>query len=136
LRSWLEGNDFTYEDLTERPIDADSHTLLREDVYNLKPCYVIESIPRPERNNSPAKKISWIWKDNWLPLKIDFYSPEGNLKKTLYNHWFQVQGFWTRKQSLMKNHETQHQTIVRVDKVKYNTKSSDMYFTPSYMGLR
>jgi len=134
LGFWLEGNDFTYEELTERPVDADSYTLLGEEVYNLKPCYLIESISRDKQDNASARRIFWIWKDKWLSLKVDFYDSEGKLRKTLYNHWAQVQGFWTLRQSLMKNHKTQHQTIMRVDKVEYNTESSDIYFTPSLLG--
>lgn len=136
LGFWLEGNDFTYEELTERPIEDDSHTLLHEELYNLKPCYVVESIPGHKQNNSPSKRIFWIWKDKWLPLKTDSYDSRGRLRKTLYNHWAQVQGFWTLKQSLMKDHKTHHQTIMRVDKVEYNTEASDIYFNPSFLTIR
>jgi hypothetical protein len=137
LGFWLEGNDFTYEDLTERPVDADTHTLLREEPYNLKPCYVIESIPRHNQDNSLVKRVFWIWRDTWLPLKIDFYGPRGILRKTTYNHWVQMERFWTLKQSLSKDHKKQHETIIRLDKVEYNTDDlSDIYFNPSLLGLR
>jgi hypothetical protein len=135
LSFWLEGNDFTYEDLTERPVEADKHTFLRIEVYNFKSCYVVESVPLLKRDNNQAKRIYWIWKDHWLPLKVDFYDSKGTLERTLYNHWTQEQRFWTLKQSLMKDHKSQHLTIMRVDKVEYNTKLSDIFFNPSFLSI-
>ncbi|MEW6027101.1 MAG: outer membrane lipoprotein-sorting protein, partial [Planctomycetota bacterium] len=60
-RSSFVGSDFTYEDVSGRDLEADTHTLLREEKLNDKPCYVIQSVPKIKSDST--RKISWIDKE-------------------------------------------------------------------------
>lgn len=131
----LYGTDFTFGDIFERNLGRDNHKILRKEILNYKECFVIESNPRkdiPINQGDPyGKRISWIWKENWLLLKLEHYDGNGKLIKTLHNHWKKIQGFWTLTQSLMKDHHKDHLTIIATDHVRYNTKIVDSFFLPS-----
>lgn len=129
VRSLFEGNDFTYEDLSERPLEADTHRILGEEFYNNKDCYRIESIPK-EEGHFYQRKISWIWKDFWLPIKVDFHDHRGKPFRTQHNHWTKTQGIWTLKQSTMKDLMEGEMTILFTKSAIYNTGLRDGIFVP------
>ncbi len=43
---YFMGSDFTYDDLGDRKLDADTHKLLREETIDGKVCYVVESVSK------------------------------------------------------------------------------------------
>lgn len=129
IRFLFEGNDFTYEDLSERPVEADTHRILGREFYNNKDCYRIESLPK-EESHFYQKKISWIWKDFWLPIKVDFYDRKGRPFRARHNHWNKIQGIWTLKQSLMKDLLEGDMTILSTQSAVYNTGLKDSLFVP------
>jgi hypothetical protein len=45
---YFMGSDFTYDDLGDRKLDDDTHTLLREETIDGIDYYVVESIPKDE----------------------------------------------------------------------------------------
>ncbi|MBI2876721.1 MAG: outer membrane lipoprotein-sorting protein [Candidatus Tectomicrobia bacterium] len=129
LRILFEGNDFTYEDLSERPVEADTHRIVGQEPYNYRDCYRIESFPR-DGDHAYQKRVSWIWKEAWLPLKIDFYDREGRPFKVRHNHWTKVQGIWTLRQSVMKDLRREEMTILVTQAAVYNTGLKDYLFAP------
>ena len=42
---YFMGTDFTYDDMGDRNVDEDVHTLKGEDVFEGKECWIIESVP-------------------------------------------------------------------------------------------
>ena len=56
------GSDFSYEDVSGRDVGEDDHTLLREEQWQGRDCYVIQSQPRGK--GAWARRISWIDKQN------------------------------------------------------------------------
>ena len=57
-RSSFVGSDFTYEDVSGREVIADSHTLLREEDLEGRPCFVVESAPLDSAQYT--RRVSWI----------------------------------------------------------------------------
>ncbi|MCL5773241.1 MAG: outer membrane lipoprotein-sorting protein [Firmicutes bacterium] len=118
-RSSFIGSDFTYEDISGRDIIFDTHTLLREEAQGGKACYVVESIPKEE--SEYTKKISWIDKTNFLPLKEEYYDSRGELYKVFTADEIKtVQGFPTVTRRTMKNLKSGHRTEVTFKEVNYN----------------
>ena len=74
-RSSFVGSDFTYEDVSGRDVGSDTHTLLREETLDGRAAYVIESVPKEVVEYT--KRISWIDKETFLPLKEDYYDLQG-----------------------------------------------------------
>jgi outer membrane lipoprotein-sorting protein len=132
LRSIFLGADFTYGDFLERDLERDDHRILRIETLNYKECFVIESIS-VDKADPYSKKTSWVWKDNWVLLKREFYDSAGVLIKSLNNHWVKIEGYWTLRQSLMKDHRKNQEIIVTKKNVKYNTRLADSLFLPAQL---
>ncbi len=133
-RSSFVGSDFSYEDVSGRDVEEDSHKLLREEKVDGKDALVIESVPKDPASADFSKKLSWIDKVSFLPLKEEYYDRRGDLSKVFSaDEVKEVQGFWTIMKRTMKNVQTGHRTEVTFQEVKYNLKLSDALFTERYL---
>ena len=122
------GTDFTYEDLGDWEIDDYEHRLLREEKLDGADCWVIESTSKGK--GSYSKLITWIRKDNYVGVKIEFYDADGELLKVLTTgDIVQIDGIWTVKKLVMKNVQKGSKTILELTDVKYNQGLKDDLFT-------
>jgi len=128
---YFMGTDFTFDDLRVNNIDEDVHTLLKEETFESKSCWVVESRPKnPEAMYS--KKVSWIRKDNLLASKILFYDNKGILLKTLtISDVREIDGYWTVFKMHMNNHKNNHQTVYQISDIDYNIELHENQFTIS-----
>ena len=76
-RSSFVGSDFSYEDISGRDVSSDTHELIGEETIEGRDCYLVQSIPVDEADYS--KKLSWIDKKTFLPLKESYYDSQGEL---------------------------------------------------------
>ena len=125
---YFMGTDFTYDDMGDRNVDEDTHKFLRKEKCGGFDCYVVESVPKDKREIY-SKKISWIRKDCFMAVKVEFYDKLGKLHRVLnVQDIKQVQGFWTRGKMEMQNVQTKHKTIITFSDMQYNLKiGSDMF---------
>lgn len=129
------GSDFTYDDLGERNIKEDRHSLIKTEEIKGEDCYVIENIPK-EKDYMYSKTITWVSKDKLIGLKKEFYDPKGNLLKVLTVKEYQViNGIVTITHSEMENVQKNHKTILKLDEVNYNTKIPENRFTERSMKI-
>ncbi|MEK7273732.1 MAG: outer membrane lipoprotein-sorting protein, partial [Candidatus Desantisbacteria bacterium] len=136
-RSSFVGSDFTYEDLSGRELEADTHTLLHEKKLDDKPCYVIQSVPKTKLDY--IRKISWIDKETFLPLKEEYYDLQDKLSRVFTSDKIEKiivqkepeEYFWTITNRTMKNIKTGHRTEVTFKKIEYNLGIEDNLFTES-----
>ena len=128
------GTDFSYQDLESRDINKATHKLLREEKFNGKDCYVVESIPNPGENYQYSKLIEWISKDNYVPLKAEMYDKNGKLYKVLtVQKVDNIKGYWIVKKTTMENLRTKHKTILQIIDIKIDPKLPDKYFTQRFL---
>lgn len=139
-RSSFVGSDFTYEDVSGRDIPADTHTLLREEKLGEKECYVIESVPKEPADY--LKRISWIDKNSFLPLKEEYYDTQRELSRVFtadrieevyFAESQEQKSIPTVTQRTMKNLKTGHRTSVTFTSVSYNVGLPDDIFTERYL---
>lgn len=124
------GTDFSYEDLGSHNLDDYNYTLLGSEIYDGEGCYVVESVPKPGKEKSYDKTTSWIRKDIFLAIKIDFYDKKGNFLKSLHTADIEkIDGIWTIRRMEMENAEKKHRTILEFTNVRYNTGLKDNIFT-------
>jgi outer membrane lipoprotein-sorting protein len=122
------GSDFSYEDVSGREPEDDSHKLLREEPVAGRQAYVVESVPKDPADFS--RKLSWIDKTMWLPLKEEYYDRRGDLARVYTAEEVkEVQGFWTAVKRSMKNVQSGHRTDVVLDDVRYKQKLSPDLFS-------
>ncbi len=123
------GTDFTYDDMGGRNIDEDNYKILKEEKLQGFDCWVIESVPVNSKEIY-SKKISWIRKDNFIAIKVDFYNRMQIHFKTLaVSNIEKINGFWTAKKMEMKNLQRNHKTIIEIAEIEYNIDINNNYFT-------
>lgn len=126
------GSDFTYEDMEKRNPKKDNHKLLKTVTYNGETCYVIESTPKAE--NQYSKRVAWVAKDKWIPLKIEFYDDEEELLKILtITDYKKIKDYWIIINQEMKNVQKNHKTTISLTNIKIDIELSDEHFTQRAM---
>ena len=124
------GSDFTYEDVSGRELEADTHQLIREEELNGRGCYVIKSIPKNEKSVGYREKLYWIDKENFLPLKEEYTDRRGKPHRVFTIDVVQkVDGIPTAMKRTMKNLQNEHRTEVTFEAVAYNRGLPDNLFT-------
>lgn len=130
---YFMGSDFTYDDLGDRKLDADTHKLLKTETLNGKACYVVESVSKDE-DYMYSKTKTWINKANFIGVEKEFYDEDGDLIKILTIKKIEkIKGFWVITQSEMKNVQKNHKTSIVLSNVQINTGVSDAKFTQRTM---
>ena len=131
-RSSFVGSDFTYEDISGRDLQSDTHIIIGEEAINERNCYKIESVSVEEAEFS--KKIIWIDKSNFLPIKEEYYNIQNELyKRFTADELKEVNGMWTVMKRTMENVKRGHKTIVEYIDVKYNVGIPDNLFTERFL---
>ncbi len=134
------GSDFTYEDISGRDVASEQHALLRTEKLGNKECFVIQSIP--EAGSVSTKRVSWIDKQTFLPLKEEFYDVQNELFRVFtadkideitIGQGEQAKVFPTVTRRTMKNVKTGHRTEVNYNSVSYNTGLKDEDFSERRM---
>jgi len=127
------GSDFSYSDFEKRDVDAGEHSLVREENYNGQDVYVVESLPKDEPDYS--KFVQWIRKDNFVPVRIDFYDKKGNLIKRLEVEKLEnIDGYWISTRTVMQSLTKNKKTIIEIIEIKNNVDIPEKYFLPQNLG--
>jgi outer membrane lipoprotein-sorting protein len=127
--------DFTYEDMQERDVDKDVHKILREEKVGEYDCWVLESVPVDPKSSQYKRRVAWIPKGIYLPLRVEFYTRVlRQPTKILTTRRLQkVNGIWTAMEAEMKNYERNTMTLLRTIEIKYNKGLPDRMFTRAYL---
>lgn len=127
------GSDFTYEDVSGRDIQDDTHALVKEEKLGGKDCFVIKSTPKAG-DVDYRYKLSWVDKGNFLPLKEEYYDKKGELSRIFSADEIKdVKGFSTITKRTMKNLQSGHRTEVAYTKTAYNIGVEDSLFSERYL---
>lgn len=127
------GSDFTYEDVSGRHWTEDNHTLLSENTYNDRAVYVIESIPK-EPYKGFARKVSYIDKENFLPLKEEYYDDKDRLERIYTAEKVEeIEGINTATVRKMENVRKNQYTLVEFTGIDYNVGAGEDIFTERYL---
>ena len=139
-RSSFVGSDFTYEDISGRDVASDTHTLLRSEMLEERECYVIQSVPKEPTEYT--KRLSWIDKKTFLPLKEEYYDAQNEVFRVFTADKIEeitgAEGkdkkvFPTVTKRTMKNVKTGHRTEVTYKSVSYNLGLKDKDFSERQM---
>ncbi len=127
---YFMGSDFTYDDMGDRNVDEDTHTLLGEEDIDGHTCWKVESIPvNPE--DMYTRKIFWVDQQNHLVLKGEYYDKDGLLKNYRTLAVKQQDGIWAVLSSEMNNVSRNHKTLMETSDIRYNTGLKDQLFKVS-----
>ncbi|MCR5218416.1 outer membrane lipoprotein-sorting protein [Treponema sp.] len=123
------GTDFTYADMGDRGLTKDTFTLLGEENAEGFDCYKVEAVAK-DKSEKTQKRIIWYRKDNYLPVKGEFYDKQNQLAREMTcSDIKQIDGIWTTGKMFMKNIKTGHSTLLEMKNVQYNISLDDKMFT-------
>ena len=126
------GSDLTYQDISYRALNEDTHKLVREDKVDGAEYYVVESVPR-EKNPLYGKTMTWFQKTaDWAECRkrrVEYYDTRDNLIKTEILKWQKVGSAWLWDQVHVENVRTGHSSLFSITDPEVNVGLDDKMFS-------
>ena len=136
LRQSVMGSDLSYEDLMEERKLSEIYNVqaIGEEKYENTQVWVLELIAKSD-DLAYHKRILWIDKKRFVPLKENLFAKSGTLlKTTLFSEIKRIDGRWfpTRMnyKDALKNGKGTDFVILNIS---FNNKIADEYFTKSIL---
>ena len=127
------GSDFSYEDVSGRHWTLDNHTLKGDSTIDGKAAYVIESIPK-EAYKAFAKKVSFIDKETFMPLREEYFNKKDKLVKIFTADKIDViDGITTVTLRSMQDVKKNRKTTVDFSRITYNRGLKADMFSERYL---
>ena len=121
------GTDFSYDDMSASGFAEDYDPALLETTEEF---YVLELTPKPESEKDYSKLITWVRKDNFFAVKMEYYDRGGNLWKVMEQRQIEKRGeYWVALEVELTDLKTNHRTNVVTDSIEMDTDMSDDIFT-------
>jgi len=107
------GSEFAYEDISSQEVEKYKYKFIRDDKYEGRDVFVLELYPQYKKSGY-TKQISYIDKEMYQPLKIEFYDRKKSLLKTLTQHDYKqyLNKYWRANRLEMLNHQTGKSTTL------------------------
>lgn len=132
-RSSFVGSDFSYEDVSGRNVEDDTHVLEREEKCGSADCYLVKSTPKGSDTDFGVK-LTWVDKASFLPRKEEQFDRKGAPYKLFTADEIKdVKGFPTVVRRTMKNLQTGHRTEVTYTKTDYDVGIEDSLFSERFL---
>ena len=120
------GSDFSYADMSDRPLDEYEYVLMGEDEIDGHAVWQIQSTPSTEREKDETgyeKQISFVRKDNYVVVRSVSWVKKGKrLKYFDVKSLEQIDGIWVATEMHMttrKGKQTLHKTVLFARNVKF-----------------
>jgi len=127
------GSDFTYEDVSGRHWSEDNHRLIKEEKLGDNDVYVIESTPI-EKYKGFSRKVSYIDKGHYLPLKEEYYNKKDELIRVFTAEKIEnIDGIMTPTLRKMENIKKKQFTTVEFGSIQYNIGAEEDIFSERYL---
>jgi hypothetical protein len=123
------GTDFSFEDLEERDVDQYEYRLLGEESFEGVACWKIESRPRERKASQYSRSVVWIRQDHHVFVQIENFIKDQLVRRLKYSDIENVQGIWTAKVLEMADLRRDSRTILRLERLQYNTPLDENSFT-------
>lgn len=123
------GSEFAYEDLTSQEVEKYTYKWIKDEVIDGRETFVVENYPSYE-NSGYTRRVTWIDKEMYQPLKVDFYDRKNALLKTLTHNGYKqyLNKFWRPDTMLMVNHITGKSTELTWENYKFENGLQDRDF--------
>jgi hypothetical protein len=126
------GSTLTLGDIRYRAIDKDNHKLLGVQMWENKPVYVIESVPK-EPDALYSKRISLYsraptW-DTCLKVAVFYLDPKGFRLKAQRLSWQNIDGAWIWKHVVVENVQTKHVSTFEIHDIEVDVGLDDQLFS-------
>jgi hypothetical protein len=130
------GSDFSYADMTDRPVDYYDYKILDHSDVKGVPVWIVEAVPRTQEEvdeTGVTKTVSFVRKDNYVVIRTKIW-----LKKGKRNKYFdvkkleQIDGIWVATEMHMatkKGKKTLHRTVLKTSNVSFDQDLGEDLFS-------
>jgi hypothetical protein len=129
-RTSFVGSDYLYEDVSGRSLEADTHELIdTTDKY-----YVVKNIPKkPDMVEFEYYNIH-INRKTFVPEKIEYFNENDKVFREIEALEIEeIQGYYTPVKSIVRNLETEGQTLMEYSDVQYDIGVNKNIFSERYL---
>ncbi len=126
------GSEFGYEDMELPHLDDFTYRLVQTETYQQRQCWVIETLPKPQRarKSNYSKSITWIDKATLLVLKSIATDRQGKkVKRITMRDIVQIEGVWMPLQININNLLTKRMSTIKFEKISINKTIEDEFLT-------
>ncbi len=120
------GSDFSYADMTDRPLDSYDYRLIKASELGGVPVWIVEAVPNNEREidqTGYTKQIFFVRQDNYVVVRAKSWLKKRGRNKYLdVKKLEEIDGIWTATEMHMttkKGKKTLHKTVLISDNVRY-----------------
>lgn len=123
------GSEFAYEDISSQEVDKYTYKWLRDENYEGRDCFVMERYPL-DKNSGYTRQVTWMDKNIYQPLKVDYYDRKNSLLKTqtFSDYQLYLDKFWRPDSMEMINHQTGKSTLLLMDNFRFGNDFSNRNF--------
>ena len=130
------GSDFSYADMTDRPLDFYDYTLIKETEVGGVPVWIVEAVPNSKEEideTGYTKQVFFVRQDNYVVVRAKSWLKKGGRNKYMdVKKLEQIDGIWTATEITMttkKGKKTLHKTVLISANVRYGQDLDDDDFT-------
>jgi outer membrane lipoprotein-sorting protein len=126
------GSEFAYEDISSQEVEKYKHFYLSDETLDGVEVFKTKRIPQ-YKYSGYTKQITYIEKERYIPLKIEYYDRKNSLLKTLIFQDYKqyLDKFWRASIMQMTNHQNGKQTTLNWQNYKFQTGLKDSDFKSS-----
>lgn len=127
------GSDFTFEDVVPREFEDAEYERLPDEVHDGRSCYVVVITPVAAANSEYSKLKSWIWKENFVVLRTQYWDRDEVPVKELFAPAAEVRefdGVFVPMHTEMRNLVNESWSKLYVEEFVPNPAISDGEFDP------
>jgi outer membrane lipoprotein-sorting protein len=132
LRQSVMGSDLSYEDFMEETKLQDMYnaTVTGEDTLSGKICWIVD-LKAVNEDVAYSRRILWVDKESFLPMKEERYAKSGKLLKTaVINEVMKVEGrFYPKSMTFKDELKKGEGTELVIDEISFDAKIPEFYFT-------
>lgn len=123
------GSEFAFEDIGSQEVDKYTYKYLRDEAINGADTFVLERFPT-DKNSGYTRQITWIEKERYIALKVEYYDRKGALLKTLESGGYEqfLDKHWRPTKMDMVNHQSGKSTTLLFENYAFGTGLSDKDF--------
>jgi len=125
------GSEFAYEDIASQEVEKYHYKWVRDEIYNGKDCFVVEFYPVDKDNSGYTRLLSWIDKNEYNTLKVEYYDRKDSHLKTLTFSGFQkyLDRYWRADLMEIVNHQNGKSTRLEFSEYAFNVGLDENDFT-------
>ena len=124
------GSDLIFEDLRDRKVEADEHTIIGEEAIEGQMCKVLQSIPKDKSSSEYSKRVSWVHPQTLVALRAEVYAGgDKPIKRLEVRKLQKIQNYWTVMELAVTDLKSGHSTRMLADSVRYDIGLPEQMFT-------